>query len=103
MALTCRGDSERWERCGEERRGRNPQSCSAHSPSGQTQCVGCEGSLKKIAWGLPCLKAKTYFVLFFFNAFLLNFPKKEETEQSVSVVNLSDQYEVMMGGRRGAM
>ena len=47
MALTCRGDSERWERCGEERRGRNPQSCSAHSPSGQTQCVGCEGSLKK--------------------------------------------------------
>ena len=49
--LTYIGDSETQGRCGEGRQGKNLQSCCEHSPSGQTQCVGCEGSFKTIVMG----------------------------------------------------
>ena len=77
MALTCRGDSERWERCGEGRQGRNPQSCSAHSPSGQTQCVGCEGSFKKNnSVGIALPEGQNLFCPLFLQCIFAEFSKK---------------------------
>ena len=81
-ALTCRGDSERWERCGEGRQGRNPQSCSAHSPSGQTQCAGCEGSFQTNGVGIALPEGQNLFFPLLFYAFLLNFPKKGGGEKN---------------------